>query len=75
MAPRSAVHHPISIERLERALSIAALAVALDGDVYLPIFKRMEDEVRKAHETCDARNRAHDLAANYAPAGKIRAMR
>lgn len=66
---------PITLQRLERGLAIAALAVSLDGPKYLPIFKRMEAEVAKARADEDDVSRALNLAAAYTRGGGMRAIR
>lgn len=47
---------------LERALSIAAQIVARDGDAFLPVFLRMEQEVSALEGRETALDRARRLA-------------
>lgn len=50
----------VTVERLERALLTAARIVDLHGDVYLPIFERLEAELadRRARQSSLSRARA-----------------
>ena len=52
----------MSIDRLETALSYAALCIAEHGDAYLPLFERLEAEVEAARAKESARERAIRLA-------------
>lgn len=50
---------PITIERIERALVVVARAVATPGgEVYVPIFERIESELAQRKRAVDARSRA-----------------
>ncbi len=55
-----------SIEELEDALKIAAKVVALYGETYLPIFKRLHDELLKAQEGEKTKRLALEMALGYA---------
>lgn len=55
----------VSIERLERALAIAAYVVTLDGPVAAPLFDRLERELAKARATQDTVSRARALVESY----------
>ena len=46
------------LQQYKRALAIAAQIVARDGDKFLPVYIRLEDEVKKTQNALDARNRA-----------------
>lgn len=56
----------VSIERLERALAIAAYVVTLDGPVAAPLFNRIERELATARAANDSVARARALVASYA---------
>ena len=49
-------------ERIERALEYMAMCVMEQGEVYLPIFERLEDELAKAQAKDSALERARKLA-------------
>lgn len=55
----------VSIERLERALAIAAYVVTLDGPVAAPLFNRLERELATARAADDSVARARALVASY----------
>lgn len=55
----------VTIERLERALAIAAYVVVLDGPVAAPLFNRLERELEKARATDDSVSRARALLERY----------
>ncbi len=52
----------ITIADLERSLAVLAKVVARYGDVYLPIFQRMEFELAAAQEREAALARARKMA-------------
>jgi hypothetical protein len=54
---------PITVERLERALAIAAYVVARHGDVYAPIFERLERELEEVRRRRAAADRARAMVA------------
>lgn len=54
----------ISTERLERALRVVAgIVAAKGGEVYVPIFERLEKELADRERAQDARARARALLA------------
>ena len=56
---------PLTIDRLERALLIAARCIELDGAVHLPIFQRLERELEAMKQTDGTQERARQrLEAN-----------
>lgn len=57
----SALQTPVTVERLERALLLAAHIATLDGDVYLPIFNRLEAELQSARRQRDTMSRAAQI--------------
>lgn len=62
------------IVRVERALLVLAYLIERDGDVYLPIFERLERDlaVLKAQE--GTRNRAQALLDAYRRTGDVKAI-
>jgi hypothetical protein len=58
--PRDSTH--ISTERLERALrTCARVVVQPGGEVYTPIFERLEAEIEARRRQQDVRSRAREL--------------
>lgn len=54
----------VSTESLERALrTIAVIVAAPGGEVYVPIFERIEAELAQRQRATDARARARQIAA------------
>jgi hypothetical protein len=64
-----------TIERLERALALAAYIVVLDGPIAAPLFSRLERELIAARATDDAVARARALLEHYKAAGGLKAIR
>ena len=63
LAPRRApASNPITVERLERALrTIARIVASPGGEVFVPVFERIESELEKRKRVEDARERARAL--------------
>lgn len=55
----------VTIERLERALAIAAYVVTLDGEIAAPLFNRLERELATARAAGDTVARARALIESY----------
>jgi hypothetical protein len=56
---------PLTIERLERALLLIAYMMELDGDVYVPIYAKLEAELATMKHTEGTMQRARErLEAN-----------
>lgn len=55
---------PITLERLERALTMAAYIVLRHGNKYAPILGRLEKEVENARRN-DPATRARRILADY----------
>lgn len=55
----------VSIERLERALAIAAYVVVLDGPKAAPLYERLERELAAARATDNTMARAKALLESY----------
>ena len=66
---------PVTVERLERGLVLLAHFIALDGDVYVPLFNRLEEELQKAHRQRDTMSRARQIVENYTTLGGLKAIR
>lgn len=56
---------PITIERLERALALAAYLVELDGPVVVPLFERLERELAAMRQTQGTMARAKRLLDSF----------
>ncbi|SHM37515.1 hypothetical protein SAMN05444321_6141 [Bradyrhizobium lablabi] len=54
-------HEPVTIERLEQCLLLAAYFIELDGPVMVPIFERLERELEAAKRTEATSDRARKL--------------
>jgi hypothetical protein len=52
---------PVTIERLERGLALAARVVMLDGPIAVPLFERLERELAAMRADQDAIGRAKRL--------------
>jgi hypothetical protein len=61
----NAPHQPVTIERLERALAMAAYMMVVDGPVAAPIFERLERELALMKANQDAVGRAKKLLESY----------
>lgn len=59
----------VTIERLERALAVAAYCVVLDGPIAAPLFNRLERELVKARASNDTVARARALLESYRTEG------
>lgn len=68
---------PVTTERIERALTFVAYLVARDdeGEVYLPILDRLEEELADRRRMELPRNRARRLLSAYTVDGGTRAIR
>ena len=64
----------LTIERLERALALAAYVVMLDGPVAAPLFNRLERELATARAAGDSVERAKALLESYRTAGGLKAI-
>jgi hypothetical protein len=54
----------VTIERIERALTVCARLVALDGPVAVPLFERLERELEAMRQPQDTVGRAKRLLEN-----------
>lgn len=64
----------VTIERLERALALAAYFVVLDGPIAAPLFDRLERELAAARKADDTVARARALVDSYRERGALRAI-
>ena len=64
----------VSIERLERALAIAAYVVVLDGPIAAPLYERLERELAAARATDSTVARAKALLDSYRTEGALKAI-
>jgi hypothetical protein len=74
MKMKKPLDEPITIERLERALAVAAYIVTLDGPKAVPIFERLERELAAMRADQDAVGRAKKLLESYSTAGGVKAI-
>ena len=68
---------PVTPERIERALRLVAYLVARDdeGEIYLPILDRLEEELAECRRRERPRDRARRLLSSSMPAGGMSAIR
>jgi hypothetical protein len=69
------LHQPVTLERLERGLAVAAHLVVQHGAVMAPIFERLEREIatmRAANDTIERAKRL--LESNRTTTGTIEAI-
>jgi hypothetical protein len=69
---KEALHEPITIDRLERALAVAAYMVVLHGPSVAPTFERLERELATMRSNHDAVGRAKRLLESYNMAGGVK---
>lgn len=67
-------HQPVTLERLERGLAVAAYLVVLHGPVLAPVFERMEREIAAFRADHDAVGRAKRLLESYRTTGGLKAI-
>jgi len=67
-------HQPLTIERLERALVVAAQLMERHGPLMVPIFEKLERELAKVKSDQDAIGRAKKLLESYEMAGGVKAI-
>jgi hypothetical protein len=67
-------HQPVTIERLERALVVAAELMERHGAPMVPIFEKLERELAKMKSDQDAIGRAKQLLESYRTAGGVKAI-
>lgn len=62
------------IERIERALVLLAYFIELDGDVHVPLFEKLEAELKALRHADDTKTRAKQLLEAYSRSGGLRAI-
>ena len=65
-------HQPVTLERLERGLVVAAYLMELHGPVMAPIFEKLEREAEAMRSSQDAAGRAKRLLDSYRTAGGVK---
>jgi hypothetical protein len=65
----------VTTERIERALTLLAYLVVLDGPVLAPLFERLERELATVRAGEDVVGRARRRLEAYTTAGGVRAIR
>jgi hypothetical protein len=53
---------PVTLDRLERGLALMAYLVALDGEVLVPLFEKLERDLEAMRSNQDTITRARKLA-------------
>jgi hypothetical protein len=66
---------PVTIERLERGLAVAAYLVVLDGPKAIPIFEKLELDLAAMRAAGDTEARALALLDSYRTRGGLKAIR
>jgi hypothetical protein len=67
-------HQPVTLQRLERGLVVAAYLMELHGPVLAPIFEKLEREAEAMRSSQDAAGRARRLLESYGVAGGVKAI-
>jgi hypothetical protein len=65
---------PVTLDRLERGLALMAYLVALDGEVLVPLFEKLERDLEAMRSNQDTITRARKLAESYKVAGGVKEM-
>lgn len=65
---------PVTLERLQQGLAIAAYLVVLHGPVIAPVFERLEREIAGMQSNHDAVGRAKRLLESYRTPGGVKAI-
>lgn len=67
-------HQPVTLQRIERGLIVAAYLMELHGSVMAPIFEKLEREAEAMRSSQDAAGRARQLLDRYRTAGGVKAI-
>lgn len=67
-------HQPVTLQRIERGLIVAAYLMELHGPVIAPIFEKLEREAEAMRSSQDAAGRARKLLDSYRNAGGVKAI-
>lgn len=62
------------LERVQRALLLMAYFIELDGDVYLPLYERLENELATLLQRENTKERARNLLSAYRRSGDVNAI-
>jgi hypothetical protein len=68
----NAPHQPVTLERLERGLVVAAYLMELHGLDLAPIFEKLEREAEAMRSSQDTAGRAKKLLDSYWTAGGVK---
>lgn len=71
----TATQQPVTIERLERGLALLAFLVVRDGEVYAPLFEKLERDIEVMRARQDTVGRARQMMENYKVVGGMKAIR
>lgn len=61
-------------ERVERALDLLAQFIELDGDIYLPMYERLEAELEELKRRESVKDRVRKRAEAHKPSGGLNAI-
>jgi hypothetical protein len=67
-------HQTPLIERVERALVLAAVLIELDGDIHVPLYERLEAELEALRRKEGTIARARRLLDSYNRSGELNAI-
>lgn len=67
-------HQPVTLQRIERGLVVAAYLMELHGPVIAPIFEKLERAAVAMRSSQDAAGRAKQLLDTYRTAGGMKAI-
>jgi hypothetical protein len=70
----AAQRQPVTIERLERAMVLLAYMMELDGDVHMPAYQVLEQELMRMQHRDTVRDRARNLIAAHTLDGGRKAI-
>ncbi|WBU27507.1 hypothetical protein OOZ54_12465 [Rhodopseudomonas palustris] len=62
-------------ERIERSLVLLAHVIEMDGEAYVPLFDRLEEELRARRRRRDSMSRARQIVESYTLGGGVKAIR
>jgi hypothetical protein len=64
----------VTLDRLERGLTLVAYLMQLDGPVLAPIFEKLERDLEVMRASQDTAARAQRLVESYKTAGGVKAI-
>ena len=65
---------PPLIERIERALLLLAYLIERDGDVYVPLYEKLEKDLVELTSREGTKDRARRLLESYSRSGHVKAI-